>query len=91
MKYSVFGGQSHHRWYGDFDNLLVAKRVATKNEEYWGGWQGWHKPSIWLASDCGEDGYPIPGRIPFCVWEGKKWVLTEYGEAVQNGNFNKRR
>lgn len=86
IKYSVIGGQYRYHWYGDFDNLLTAKRVATKNCEYWDNWQGWHKPSIWLESDCTDEGYPIPGHLPICTWceTDKKWALTEYGKTIRD-------
>ena len=53
-KYQVIGGQYESRWYGESDTLRGAKRIATKNEEYWDNWQGWHKPCIYLAEDVKE-------------------------------------
>ena len=53
-KYQVIGGQYESRWYGESDSLRGAKIIATRNEEYWDNWQGWHKPSIYLAEDVEE-------------------------------------
>ena len=53
-KYQVIGGQYESYWYGESDSLRGAKIIATKNEEYWDNWQGWHKPNIYKAEDCIE-------------------------------------
>ena len=53
-KYQVIGGQYESVWYGESDSLRGAKCIATKNEEYWDNWQGWHKPRIYLSSDVEE-------------------------------------
>lgn len=53
-KYQVIGGQYESRWYGESDSLRGAKIISTRNEEYWDNWQGWHKPSIYLAEDVEE-------------------------------------
>lgn len=50
-KYQVIGGQYESHWYGESDTLRGAKMIATKHMEYWDNWQGWHKPSIFLAED----------------------------------------
>ncbi len=77
----VIGGQYEHYNHGGADTLLGAKRLAGKNDEYWDNWQGWHRPSVYAASDCiettnfyGEQMTPKPGAQPVAVWDGKKWV-----------------
>lgn len=49
--YYVIGGQYEPHCYGGTPTLTGAKRLATKSEEYWDNWQGWHKPSIYRAED----------------------------------------
>ena len=65
IKYYVIGGQYEPYNCGGVYTLEGAKRLATKNEEYWDNWQGWHKPAIYKAEDCtlgknfyGTDFYP---------------------------------
>lgn len=53
-KYQVVGGQYESKWYGESDSLRGAKCIATRHQEYWDNWQGWHKPAIYLASDVVE-------------------------------------
>ena len=72
INYYVIGGQYESICYGGAPTLIGAKRMATKNEEYWDNWQGWHKPAIYRAEDtkviesCGRiscrDGVKI--RVP---------------------------
>lgn len=50
----VIGGQYETCCYGGTPTLVGAKRLATKNEEYWDNWQGWHKPLIYRAEDTEE-------------------------------------
>lgn len=50
--YQVIGGQYEQHWYGESDSLRGAKIIATRHEEYWDNWQGWHKPGIYRAEDC---------------------------------------
>ena len=45
-KYIVIGGQYDYRTYGTAATLTGAKRLATKNAEYWDNWQGWHVPEV---------------------------------------------
>lgn len=52
--YYVIGGQYETYCYGGTPTLLGAKRLATKNMEYWDNYQGWHKPSIYKAEDTAE-------------------------------------
>lgn len=82
IKYYVIGGQYEDYNYGGAATLLGAKRIATKNEEYWDNWQGWHKPSIFKAEDCelsnnfyGRDYYPKANAVPEVSWNQytKKW------------------
>ena len=75
-KYVVVGGQYQHVVYGDFDSLLSAKRCATKHEEYWDNWQGWHKPDIYDSDDCNEDGYPNWNTAPLYTWDAydNRWI-----------------
>ena len=49
--YYVIGGQYESFCYGGTPTLIGAKRLASRNEEYWDNWQGWHKPSIYAAED----------------------------------------
>ena len=53
-KYQIIGGQYEYVWYGESDSLRGAKIIATKNEEYWDNWQGFHKPKIYSAEDVEE-------------------------------------
>ena len=50
----VIGGQYETCCYGGTPTLIGAKRLATKNGEYWDNWQGWHKPLIYRAEDTEE-------------------------------------
>lgn len=36
---------------GGTPTLIGAKRLASRNMEYWDNWQGWHKPKIYRAED----------------------------------------
>lgn len=47
----VIGGQYRYFCYGGAPTLIGAKRLATKNEEHWDNWQGWHRPDIYRAED----------------------------------------
>ena len=68
----VIGGQYEYTCYGGTPTLIGAKRLATKNSEYWDNWQGWHTPAIYKAEDtrvvisdeniCTRDGVEI--RVP---------------------------
>lgn len=51
INYYVIGGQYESCCYGGTPTLIGAKRLATKNMEYWDNWQGWHKPKIYKAED----------------------------------------
>lgn len=51
INYYVIGGQYETYCYGGTPTLIGAKRLATKNMEYWDNWQGWHKPKIYKADD----------------------------------------
>lgn len=53
-KYQVIGGQYEYYWYGESNTLRGAKIIATRHEEHWDNWQGWHKPDIYLAEDVKE-------------------------------------
>lgn len=53
-KFYVIGGQYETVCYGGCPTLIGAKRLATKNIEYWDNWQGWHKPHIYKAEDTKE-------------------------------------
>lgn len=80
MKYVVIGGQYECYDYGTTESLHAAKLLATKNEEHWDNWQGWHTPKIYKLSDCeigngqffGENYHPI---TPCECWEKRdgKW------------------
>ena len=84
-KYYVIGGQYRHHIYGSFDSLHAAKVCATKHEEYWDNWQGWHKPSVYRKEDCslqenfyGTGMYPTYGMEPVAYWDNdyKKWIVN---------------
>lgn len=80
-KYAVIGGQYQAYFYGFADSLCAAKLLASKNDEYWDNWQGWHTPNVYRAKDVEEitnfygDGYaPKPGTLPVAVKTGGKWA-----------------
>lgn len=54
INYYVIGGQYQYYCYGGTPTLLGAKRLATRHEEYWDNWAGWHKPAIYRAEDTVE-------------------------------------
>jgi len=86
-KYVVIGGQYERQYYGTCDTLLAAKRLATKNTEYWDNGQGWHTPAIyaiedtWLVTTDGMITYndgaeirvPRPGAGPIYTKVNGKW------------------
>lgn len=51
INYYVIGGQYESICYGGTPTLIGAKRLASRNKEYWDNWQGWHKPKIYAAED----------------------------------------
>lgn len=53
-RYYVIGGQYEWYFYGGAPTLIGAKRLASKNLEYWDNWQGWHRPAIYKAEDTVE-------------------------------------
>lgn len=77
-KYQVIGGQYKFIWYGESDSLQGAKRIATKNEEYWDNWKGWHKPKIYTREQCSKNKIPKPEEKewPVAEWDSnlKKWI-----------------
>ncbi len=54
INFYVIGGQYESCCYGGAPTLIGAKRLATKNKEYWDNWQGWHKPRIYRVEDTEE-------------------------------------
>lgn len=84
--YAVIGGQYETYYYGSTETLLQAKRLATRNKEYWDNWQGWHTPKIYKIEDTKEifsrgrltahDGQPIrvPINDPAYVKVDGKWI-----------------
>ena len=87
IKYYVIGGQYEDYNYGGAATLIGAKRLATKNTEYWDNWQGWHKPRIFKADDCkletnfhGENYYPKANAIPVASWNDytRRWESNCY-------------
>ena len=90
MKYCVIGGQYEVAYYGSTQTLLAAKRLATKNIEYWDNWQGQHKPKIYRIEDTEEietvgmitynDGLliriPKMNAEPVSYWDNraKRWI-----------------
>ena len=86
IRYYVIGGQYAYYNHGGAATIAGAKILATKNEEYWDNWQGWHKPSIYKAEDCevwtnffGTDYYPKTDADPYMVWDEQagKWRMYE--------------
>lgn len=82
-KYAIIGGQYQSYFYGFASSLHAAKLLATRNEEYWDNWQGWHTPNIYNSEDVEPivnfygDGYaPKPDAIPCAVrpQNSKKWI-----------------
>lgn len=83
-KYAVIGGQYQAYFYGFAETLHAAKLLASKNEEYWDNWQGWHTPRIYKAEDVEEienfygHGYaPKPFCEPYAVKVNGKWYIQE--------------
>ena len=68
--FQVIGGQYEYVWYGESDSVRGAKIIATKHEEYWDNWQGWHKPGIYLSEDVAEI-------------ESKGRITTRDGEKIR--------
>lgn len=82
-KFAVIGGQYEFYFYGFCDTLEGAKRLASRNIEYWDNWQGWNYPRIYRAEDVvevenfyGVTYAPNPGCEPVAsrVY-GDKWVV----------------
>ena len=87
IKYYVIGGQYCFYNHGGAATLEGAKRLATKNSEYWDNWQGWNKPSIYRKEDCslqenfyGTGMYPTYGMEPIAYWDNdyKKWIVKDW-------------
>lgn len=83
MKYFVVGGQYHYRCYGSCDTIQAAKRLASKSEEYWDNWQGFHTPSIYTEDQI-VDGHDLSvarpayaGCVPFAMKKDGKWLYRE--------------
>lgn len=72
--YYVIGGQYESCCYGGAPTLIGAKRLATKNKEYWDNWQGWHKPNIYRAED--TEVITSCGRIT--TYDGAKIKVPKY-------------
>ena len=93
-KYQVIGGQYESCWYGESDTLRGAKMIASKHEEYWDNWQGWHKPNIYVAEnvkvitaygmithgDGSRIRVPKDFAVPVCFWdtEDRKWYNSPW-------------
>lgn len=75
IKYYVIGGQYESYCYGGTPTLIGAKRLATKNMEYWDNWQGWQKPAIYKAED--TEKIESSGRITTC--DGQIITVPKYG------------
>lgn len=75
-KYQVIGGQYVQVWYGESESIIGAKRIATKNIEYWDNWQGWNTPKIYIVDDCYEREGKIYHRFeckPLYLKHNNKW------------------
>lgn len=94
-KYAVIGGQYKYHCYGTTDSLQAAKVLATKSQEYWDNWQGWHTPRIYRGEDCfvhydeygRENIIPIVSiggyrAAPAYVKDGRKWMPWSEGRWV---------
>lgn len=78
-KYQVIGGQYEQSWKGESDTLLGAKRIASRNEEYWDNWQGWHTPAIYAAEDCSV----IKCRGWITMYDGSETIVSnDFAEPV---------
>ena len=86
INYYVIGGQYEAFCYGGTETLAQAKRLATKHEEYWDNWQGFHKPEIYRAEDThtvnnfyGEQRAKNHYAEPVARWDAsaKKWIVNE--------------
>lgn len=80
--YCILGGQYVWRYYGWKPSLLAAKREASKHEEYWDNWQGWHTPAIYREEDTviiNGDVMPNPNRnvYPVAKKVNGKWVTDQ--------------
>ena len=75
INYYVIGGQYFNYCYGGTKTLIEAKRLATKNEEYWDNWAGWHKPAIFSKENCDANGNPKYGALAAAFWDkwNKRW------------------
>ena len=87
-RFLVIGGQYEACYYGAAETLMGAKRIASKHDEYWDNWQGFHRPKIYAAEDCVEvenfygHGYaPDPDKRVFPVsaydMDLSKWIDAE--------------
>lgn len=81
-KYQVIGGQYESAWYGESDSLHGAKLIAAKHDEYWDNWQGWHRPSIYLAENVEEieskDRITTPDGIMIRIPAGEPAYTYDY-------------
>lgn len=81
-KYQVIGGQYEQYWYGESDTICGAKNIATRNEELWDNWQGWHKPHIYKREDCEK----IVCKGLFTHVDGEETIMHKwYAEPVVYG------
>ena len=62
-KYVVIGGQYEPHYYGTFNSVKEAKRVADSHEEYWDNWNGFHVPKIYNYDD--TEPYVTKGWITY--------------------------
>lgn len=77
-KYVVIGGQYDPYYYGSCDTLSGAKRLASKNVEYWDNLQGRHYPKICLLED--GDGFAqveTARLVCYRNWGDKTWSDAE--------------
>lgn len=82
--FCIIGGQYAARDYGFAPTLTGAKRIASKNVEYWDNWQGWHTPKIYRAEDVrqvenffGNVYAPKMGACPVAEKINGKWVALQ--------------
>lgn len=79
VNYYVIGGQYRYINYGGCKTLIGAKRIASRNKEYWDNWQGWHTPAVYDSADVdAETGLPADGSIPAAVFADGKWSSPSF-------------
>ena len=80
----IIGGQYRFRCYGWAPTLLGAKRIASRHDELWDNWQGWHRPKIYAAEDCIElDGEYSGEIVPDRITKVQVWPVASYDMGMR--------